>query len=170
MDSLQTGLDFLGLAPGIGEPFDLANAGISLARGRPGAAALSAAAAAPFIGWGATGAKFGSRAFKGGDDMMTVFRGVRPNHPGFKDATKGIAKPRRPFTGHTNTLKHNLGDTRSKFISTTSDRNIAKQFSGEKGIIIETQIPKSKLIPTIDKYNEKEFLIKGVLKGKVTKP
>ncbi|WP_052723797.1 contractile injection system protein, VgrG/Pvc8 family [Paenibacillus wulumuqiensis] len=57
LDVTQIALDVVGLIPGVGEVADLANAGISLARGDYVGAALSAAAAIPFAGWAATGAK-----------------------------------------------------------------------------------------------------------------
>lgn len=57
LDGLQIGLDVAGLVPGFGEFADLANAGISAARGDYVGATLSLAAAIPFAGWGATAAK-----------------------------------------------------------------------------------------------------------------
>ncbi len=57
LDGLQLGLDAAGLIPGVGEFADLANAGISALRGDFVGAGLSLAAAIPFVGWGATGAK-----------------------------------------------------------------------------------------------------------------
>ncbi|HEY0602074.1 MAG TPA: deaminase domain-containing protein [Herpetosiphonaceae bacterium] len=61
LDGVQLVLDGAGLIPGFGEIADGANALISLARGNYGDAALSAAAMIPFLGWGATGAKWGKR-------------------------------------------------------------------------------------------------------------
>ncbi|WP_431809776.1 deaminase domain-containing protein [Brevibacillus agri] len=57
-------LDVVGLIPGVGEIADLANAGISLARGDYAGAALSLAACIPFAGWAATGAKLAGKATK----------------------------------------------------------------------------------------------------------
>ena len=62
LDGLQLGLDVVGLIPGLGEIADLANAGVSLARGDYVGAALSLAAMVPFAGWAATGAKAGRKA------------------------------------------------------------------------------------------------------------
>ncbi|WP_339157227.1 contractile injection system protein, VgrG/Pvc8 family [Paenibacillus sp. FSL W8-0186] len=73
LDVVQVGLDVAGLIPGLGEIADLVNAGIYLARGDYANAALSAAAAIPFAGWAATGAKFvkrGVEAFKTGQKLM----------------------------------------------------------------------------------------------------
>ncbi len=61
---MQTGLDVVGLIPGLGEVADLANAGISLARGNYGEAALSLAAMVPFAGAAATAGKFAKKAGK----------------------------------------------------------------------------------------------------------
>ena len=60
----QTVLDVAGMIPVIGEVADLANAGIYAARGDYTNAALSAAAAIPFVGWAATGAKFAVKGSK----------------------------------------------------------------------------------------------------------
>lgn len=68
LDGLQSFLDYVGLAPGIGEPADVANALISLARGNETEAVLSAGATVPFLGWGSTAAKFGRKA--GADDVL----------------------------------------------------------------------------------------------------
>ena len=101
----------------------------------------------------------------------TVYRGVRSTHPGYKNATQGIANPRRSIFGHKNPALHNAGNTKSKFTSWTTDRNIAKRFSGNDGVILETTVPKSRLIFTPDKFQEKERLILGpVRNAKVTRP
>ena len=52
------------MIPVIGEVADLANAAIYAARGDYTNAALSAAAAIPFVGWAATGAKFVTKGSK----------------------------------------------------------------------------------------------------------
>ncbi|CAH1225281.1 contractile injection system protein, VgrG/Pvc8 family [Paenibacillus sp. JJ-223] len=79
LDVTQTVLDVAGMIPVIGEVADLANAGIYAARGDYVNAALSAAAAIPFVGWAATGAKFAvkgskllSKAGKVVDNVMGV--------------------------------------------------------------------------------------------------
>gem|GEM_PF-2117952 len=60
----QTVLDVAGMIPVIGEVADLANAGIYAARGDYTNAALSAAAAIPFVGWAAGGAKLAMKGAK----------------------------------------------------------------------------------------------------------
>lgn len=64
LDGLQTTLDVVGLIPGVGEFADLANAGISLARGDYAGAALSLLSAVPFAGWFGTAGKLGRRGAK----------------------------------------------------------------------------------------------------------
>jgi RHS repeat-associated protein len=61
LDGLQTALDLGGMIPGIGEPLDLINSGISLARGDYAGAALSMAAAVPLAGELAGAAKLARR-------------------------------------------------------------------------------------------------------------
>ncbi|HGW5537660.1 hypothetical protein [Pseudomonas aeruginosa] len=64
LDGLQLGLDVVGLIPVVGEIADLANAGISLARGDYAGAALSVVSAIPFAGWLGTAGKVGRRGAK----------------------------------------------------------------------------------------------------------
>jgi predicted GIY-YIG superfamily endonuclease len=63
MNWVQTGLDIVGLIPGIGEVADGVNSLIYLSRGDYVSAGLSAAAMIPFVGWGATGAKLGKKTY-----------------------------------------------------------------------------------------------------------
>ncbi len=63
-DNVQTALDVAGLFPGLGEIADIANGCISLARGNYGDAALSFAAAVPFVGAAATVGKFAKKTKK----------------------------------------------------------------------------------------------------------
>jgi len=73
LNGLQTALDIAGLIPGLGEVFDLANAGIYLLRGDYLNAGLSGGAAIPFLGWGATATKLGLKAANGGLKLSTRF-------------------------------------------------------------------------------------------------
>jgi hypothetical protein len=63
-DSIQTGLDVVGMVPILGEVADFANAGISVARGDYEGAALSMAAMVPFVGNAAGAAKIARSADK----------------------------------------------------------------------------------------------------------
>ena len=60
-------LDVVGMVPVVGEVADLANAAWYAAEGNYVDAALSAAGAIPFVGWGATAVKAGRYAYKGID-------------------------------------------------------------------------------------------------------
>ncbi|WP_253957087.1 toxin C-terminal domain-containing protein [Paenibacillus oleatilyticus] len=98
LDGLQLGLDLVGLIPGLGEIADLANAGISLARGDYAGAALSLAACIPFAGWGATGAKLGMKAQK----VVTKGKKVAKATENATSATKkakAIVKNKSPGNG-----------------------------------------------------------------------
>ncbi|MBP0714327.1 hypothetical protein ABXK61_13490 [Burkholderia sola] len=68
LDGLQTTLDVVGLVPGVGEIADLANAGISLARGDFVGAGLSLVSAIPFAGWLGTAGKVGRRGAKAAEE------------------------------------------------------------------------------------------------------
>ncbi|MFJ7973564.1 hypothetical protein [Psychrobacillus sp. NPDC096389] len=58
LDFIQTGLDIVGLIPGVGEIADGVNGIIYTARGDTTNAALSFSAMIPFAGWVSTGGKF----------------------------------------------------------------------------------------------------------------
>nr|WP_281174046.1 RHS repeat-associated core domain-containing protein [Methylomicrobium agile] len=62
MDTFQSGLDVVGLVPGLGEPVDLLNGTLYAARGDYVNAGFSYGAAIPFAGWGATIGKFANKA------------------------------------------------------------------------------------------------------------
>lgn len=64
LDMIQTGLDVVGLIPGIGEVFDGMNAAIYAARGDYINAGLSAAAMVPLAGMAATGGKLTKKILK----------------------------------------------------------------------------------------------------------
>ncbi|NQD54407.1 hypothetical protein HP546_03415 [Pseudomonas sp. CM25] len=64
LDGLQLGLDIVGLIPVVGEIADVANAGISLARGDYAGAALSLLSAVPFAGYLGTAGKLGRHGAK----------------------------------------------------------------------------------------------------------
>ena len=63
LDAVQTGLSFLGMAPVVGFVADVANAGVSVARGNYADASINLVAAIPGIGQAATGAKFAAAGF-----------------------------------------------------------------------------------------------------------
>lgn len=65
LDSVQTALTYLGMVPLVGEAFDVINAGISLARGNYGDAALNLASALPGIGNAVGGTKIAAFALGG---------------------------------------------------------------------------------------------------------
>ncbi|WP_338672187.1 hypothetical protein V1460_04110 [Streptomyces sp. SCSIO 30461] len=66
----HTALDVAGLIPAVGEVADLANAGWYGLEGDALNASLSAAAAIPVAGWGATGAKWGKNAYHGAEAFI----------------------------------------------------------------------------------------------------
>ena len=64
LDSLQLGLDIIGLIPVVGEIADVANGGISLARGDYTGATLSLLSAVPFVGYLGTAGTIGRHGTK----------------------------------------------------------------------------------------------------------
>jgi hypothetical protein len=64
IDAVHLGLDVAGMIPGIGNLFDLANAGLYASRGKKGMAALSLGAAIPGLGLAAGATKLGTKGAK----------------------------------------------------------------------------------------------------------
>jgi len=83
LNAVQTGLSFLGMVPVVGFVADVANAGISVARGNYADAAINLAAAVPGIGQAVMGAKFAAAglgvyvAIRAVDRLSDVGRGAR---------------------------------------------------------------------------------------------
>jgi RHS repeat-associated protein len=103
-----------------------------------------------------------------GDEMVTVFRGVGGNHPGFQNAIQGKAVP---FGGHADAALHNAFDTRSIFTSWTTDYSTAVRFGladGPGGAVLRQTVPRSSLIMSPDKYLEFEVLRSGPISGATT--
>lgn len=100
LEALKTGLDVLGFFPVAGTVANLASAGISLAQGKYGEAALSAAAATPVVGVlgeAAKGAKLVQKGIKTGEKLaeggakITAKAGENAVAAGGKEA-EGVAR------------------------------------------------------------------------------
>ncbi|MFC7677700.1 HNH endonuclease [Paenibacillus sp. GCM10028914] len=117
LDGVQVALDVVGMIPGVGEIADLTNAAIYTARGDYTNAALSAAAAIPFAGWAATGAKFvnkGAKALKAGakygDEALSVAKTVQKTG----DAAANTAKF-APSPGKVKTAARKIEEIKEQF-------------------------------------------------------
>jgi hypothetical protein len=129
LDATHAVLDVGGLVPGLGEPLDLLNGAIYAAEGNTTMAALSAGAAVPGLGWGATGTKFGIRAGDevGGDNI--VYRGLAEGD----DPAAGLTA-RNPAAGN-DIASHVAGKRDSQWISATKDLAIAQERFGKNGVV-----------------------------------
>ncbi|MEU3625157.1 hypothetical protein BS329_20935 [Amycolatopsis coloradensis] len=81
-------LDVAGVIPVVGEAADLANAAWYLAEGDHANAALSAASAVPFAGWGATAVKAGKYAVKGAEAAQGGAKAASAGQGAAKTASK----------------------------------------------------------------------------------
>ena len=138
-DSLQTGLDVVGLIPGLGEIADCINGCISLARGNYGDAALSFAAMVPFAGAAATVGKIGKKITKAIDkaqDNKGVYDLIVKNADDLEQAyvgqSKKITKRLKEHSGNKGFLKEAkeiLHGTIHKMPGSTKlEREIYEQF------------------------------------------
>jgi hypothetical protein len=113
----------------------------------------------------------------GGADSGMLYRGVPGNRTEKAIlGQQGIAKPRGAATDPASLRRHVLGeDVDSGVVSFTTDRSVARRFSGSDGTIIE--VPRSAVQnrivprPEVGKYgNEAEVLIRGTVQGTPTRP
>jgi RHS repeat-associated protein len=103
-----------------------------------------------------------------------IYRGVGPEHPRFAEGEKGNALP-RVLIGHTDEDAHNrnlgeVGPATSEFTSWTRNRDIAEQWAGKGGVVLEYKTgpptqPGYKFGWSPDLYGEQEVLVHGVLQG-----
>jgi len=98
-------------------------------------------------------------------DIITLYRGVYVGHPDHENALKGMAVPR----GGTATAKqHNEGNNESIYTSWSIYRGVAEKFGGRKGpggIVLVKSFHISETVPSIDKFQQGEVLIPGVVTG-----
>ncbi len=138
-DSLQTGLDIVGLIPGLGEFADLANGCISLARGNYADAALSFAAMVPLAGTAATIGKIAKKAKKAIDkaqDNKGVYDLIVKHADDVEQAyvgqSKNVYKRMKHHFGKSGKLKSTQevlhGVTHKMKGSTKTEREIYEQF------------------------------------------
>ncbi|HEU5109387.1 MAG TPA: hypothetical protein VFT95_12670, partial [Micromonosporaceae bacterium] len=81
-------LDVAGLVPVVGEAADLANSAWYAKEGDYANAALSAASAIPFAGWGASAVKAGKYAVKGADAVQSGVKAADAGQSAAKTASK----------------------------------------------------------------------------------
>jgi RHS repeat-associated protein len=107
------------------------------------------------------GATSGTGAFaaSGGDGGDTLlYRGVTEGHPGYDEATAGMAFPRG---GHADPALHNIGDTESIFTSWTRHRSMAEWYATKNGngVVLKQTFPASRLVRSPDLAGEGEVLV-----------
>ena len=120
LDNIQSGLSFIGLAPAIGIPVDLANAGISALRGKGKDALLNLGAAVPILGYGANTVKAARGAKKIG--ALTKAQGKQTMSKGQRRA-EGLLQ-----TGKELGLDTTTGGTSHMDKSTNDAINAIKQY------------------------------------------
>jgi hypothetical protein len=96
-------------------------------------------------------------------EEIVLFRGVPQGHPGYDNATQGIANP---WGGSESALGHITGNTNSPFTSWTSDPSVAAGFAKTDGVVMSKVFRLSDLIPSntvpgAPDYGESEYLFKG---------
>ena len=95
------------------------------------------------------------------NEKITLYRGVSENHAKFKDALKGIVRPRG---GDRTRSQHNMGDTRSIYTSWSTERWVAEDRALEnakRGVVLEKKFKISELETSPDFSAESEKLVVG---------
>ncbi|WP_254612969.1 RHS repeat-associated core domain-containing protein [Brevibacillus sp. HB1.1] len=116
LDSLQLGLDIVGMIPVIGEVADVVNAGISVARGDYAGAAMSLAAAIPGAGTAVTAAKLTTKAVKATKAMTKATKAVKAADKalGVSKAVKATANAASAVKGKVVTAARNIQESMDK--------------------------------------------------------
>lgn len=98
------------------------------------------------------------------NETITIFRGVHSDHPDYNNALQGKSVP---WGGHSDPLKHNLGENKSEFTSWTTSRSQANVFASSKpnGVILEQQVKRKDLVWSPDNFLEYEVLRLGPTSG-----
>ena len=111
----------------------------------------------------------GAAAAEGGEEFVTLYRGVDALHPGYSNALNGIANP---ISGSASATEHVfLGNTASGLTSWTSEYTVAEGFATREsgaGVILSNAFPRSALIPSPGNavgLGESEFLFRGPVTG-----
>jgi len=104
------------------------------------------------------------------DGIILLFRGVHAQHPDLGNAKMGIATP---IGGHDNPIWHNRGNNSSIFTSWTNNvwqANFFANSKGNGGIVLMKHFKTTELIASPDKYQQGEFLVKGIVTGALPIP
>lgn len=100
-----------------------------------------------------------------GSRTITLYRGVYAEHPDIANARKGMAIP---WGGHSDPLKHNMGNVKSIFTSWTIYKSFAARMAGSNGwggIILTKTFQRWQLVVSPDKFNQGEILVPGPVFG-----
>jgi hypothetical protein len=137
------------------------------------------------VGTAAAGAAAskGITALRGtASEMTTLYRGVNESHPGFANASEGVAVARG---GAATAAEHNAGNTASNFTSWTTDPSVATNYAlrpNGAGVMMEVTVPQSSTVgsPSLKSVNllqspgtvvnESEVLLRGTVSGAKVKP
>jgi RHS repeat-associated protein len=102
----------------------------------------------------------------GGEEMVTVYRGVNNESGAYADALNGAANPRGTIL---DAVAHNAGATStSGYTSWTTDLNTAVDFADNGGVVMKITVPRSVLVASPDAFGESEVLIQGPVSGAKT--
>ena len=99
------------------------------------------------------------------DDVITLYRGVAAEHPGYAEALLGIATPRG---GNASITDHIFGNTNSGYTSWTSNWATAEYFASKgsgRGVVLTKDFSRKSVISAVSPYDENEYLAPGVVKG-----
>jgi len=104
------------------------------------------------------------------DDTIILYRGVSGNHVKFKEALKGIVRPKG---GDKTASQHNRGETDSIYTSWSTERWVAEDWAltdnPKQAVILEKEFKISELVYSPDFSFESEKLIIGeILYAKVS--
>jgi RHS repeat-associated protein len=113
------------------------------------------------------GSKASIEALAGGKQW--AYRGLKPSHPGFDEALRGAATPRK-LDGTMTQEAHNAGEALkdSQYLSWTRSPDVARMYAGPDGVVL--RIPRGEGGPykfdwSPDDFGEDEILLDALVRG-----
>jgi len=133
LDTVQTGLDVVGMIPAVGNIADLANAGISAGRGDYAGAALNLAAAVPGAGLAVGAAKIGKKIYKAVKTSKAAKATLKTADKA-KDAVKTTDKWNGPVD-YSDIVDHKSVGPGKKYTASQKKKILAKNKEANGGVL-----------------------------------
>ncbi|MCW3463666.1 RHS repeat domain-containing protein [Chitinophaga nivalis] len=107
------------------------------------------------------------------DQEVILYRGVHAKHDDLPNAKRGMAVPWGLKGGHNDPIRHNEDQNFSIFTSWTISEKEAIKWANERGsggVLLKKSFKISRVVPSPDRFDEKEVLVPGIVTGAAVLP